>query len=429
MLVDFENLIYGLAAHHGIESVAEAACLPTLCAFARELAHPGVRRAYGDWRVRDLNQFQVELYRNGFEIVQVLGRLTPNARKNSSDIRLAVDAVELALREPNLRRFVIVSGDRDMIEVVRCLQKHGREVVVVAPDWSASADLSDVCDRFVPYSHVQRRAGLVLERRAAPSGPGALDGRHELAELRSSLRDLLASERGEPWRGAALQSELLARHGDRFKPADPGAPGFLELLLAMPDVARIEPHGEGDVLVHPVSAAAALDGAEVLAPGRSILPGQGQLVARARLANYRYEGDPVRRRRLLRAMHDAARARSDFSLAEVRAQVSAPEAGLGTRPGDVNKCWTVLYQGRAFRQTSHDAITPMQFRRYVLAPDVADAEHVVRVYERCIVYKLIENSRSEPTVQEVRVLLGLQEEDLGWCADLLAEARRLLSAS
>ena len=46
-----------------------------------------------------------------------------------------------------------------------------------------------------------------------------------------------------------------------------------------------------------------------------------------------------------------------------------------------------------------------------------------------LVYKLIENSRSEPTVQEVRVLLGLQEEDLGWCGDLLAEARRLLSAS
>lgn len=415
VLVDFENLVYGLVHHHGLESLAEAACLPTLCGMVREFAHPGLRRAYGDWRVRDLNQFQVELYRAGFEIVQVLGRMGPGSRKNASDVRLAVDAVELALREPHLRRFVIVSGDRDMLEVVRCLQKHGREVIVIAPDASASADLSDVCDLFVPYSKVQARAGLVLKARHAPPA-------HALEELRATVRSVLAEPRDAPWQGAALRDEWLARHGGRFPEVDAAAADFLRILATMPDVARIETAGANDVLVHPVAPAPD-------APVRQALPGQAQLVARARLANYRYEGDPARRRRILRAIHDAARARPDFSLAEVRAALASPEAGLGLRPGDVNKCWTVLYQGRTFRQTTHDAITPMQFRRHVLAAEVTDAEQVVRTYERCIVYKLIENSRSEPTAHEVRVLLGLQEEDLGWCAGLLAEARRLLHAT
>jgi len=424
ILVDFENLVYGLAHHHGAESLPEVACLPTLCGFARQLAHPGVCRAYGDWRVRDLNQFQIELYRNGFEIVQVLGRLAPGSRKNSSDIRLAVDAVELALREPHLRRFVIVSGDRDMIEIVRCLQKHGREVIVIAPDWSASADLSDVCDRFVPYSAVQRRAGLYLKARATPVAQA-------FEELRTSLRELLATERVEPWRASALECELVARHGERFAKEDFGAPSFQKLLERMPDVVRIERQAGGDIVVHPVPMSVLADGdASVwLATNRPGLPGQGQLVARARLANYRYEGDPQRRREILNAIHDAARTRTDFSLAEVRLAVSDPDSGLGMRPGDVNKCWTVLYQGRAFRQTTHDALTPMQFRRHVLAPEVTDAEQIVRIYERCIVYKLLENSRIPPNPQEVRVLLGLQEEDLGWCAGLLEEARRLLHAT
>jgi len=249
-----------------------------------------------------------------------------------------------------------------------------------------------------------------------------------LDELRATVREVLAERRDAPWHGSTLRDEWRARHGDRFPELESAAPEFLRMLAAMPDVARIEAADAGDVLVHPVAPAADAP-VHGPAPVRHALPGQAQLVARARLANYRYEGDPARRRRILRAIHDAARARPDFSLAEVRTALSAPESGLGLRPGDVNKCWTVLYQGRTFRQTTHDAITPMQFRRHVLAAEVTDAEQVVRTYERCIVYKLIENSRSEPTVHEVRVLLGLQEEDLGWCAGLLDEARRLLHAT
>lgn len=363
ILVDFENLVFGLAHHHGAASLLETACLAALGQVARELVHPAVRRAYGDWRIRDLNQFQLELYRGGFEIVQVLGRLTSGARKNATDIRLAIDAVELALSEPHLQRFVIVSGDRDMIEIVRCLHRHGREVVVIAPDWSASADLAEVCDRFIPYSKIQRRTGFVPVPHisAAPADECALDGA-ESAEVEDTDSDAIAH----------IAAERSAR---------------------------------------------------TLAAPRTFLPGQSQLATRARLANYRYEGDPARRRRILRALHDAARARGEFSLADVRKVLAGPESDLAVRPGDLNKCWTVLYQGRAFRQTTQDAITPMQFRPHVLSPDIRDAETIVRIYERCIVYKLIENSRSEPTVQEVRVLLGLQEEDLGWCADLLAEAR------
>ncbi len=474
VLVDFENMVYGLAHRHGAEHLAEVLCLPTLWATCREMVHPAVRRAYGDWRVRDLNQFQVELYRSGFELVQVLGRLTPGSRKNATDIRLAVDAVELVLREQHLRRFVIVSGDRDMVEVVRCLHKHGREVVAIAPDWSASAELTEMVDRFVPYSAIQRRAGLSIPA-PVTARPGLLD------DLRASLREILAEERAEPLRGTALRGELQARHGRRFAEEEFGVPTFGRLLQLVPDVARVELQAAGDILVHAVrelasaptstsgspvspgspvlpsgsparSADAALgpngqpataplggSGAPARADGdtstggispRPMLPSQVQLIARARLANYRFEGDPTRRRALLRGIYEAGAAHSDFSLADVR---TALTGGLGhdagQRPGDVNKAWTVLFQGRAFVPITYDTITPMQFRRHHFAPEVVQADQVVRIYERCIVYKLAENSRNAPTAQEVRVLLGLQEEDLGWCTVLLDEVRRLLYAT
>lgn len=449
VLVDFENMVYGLAHRHGAENLAEVLCLPTLWSTVREMAHPAVRRAYGDWRVRDLNQFQVELYRSGFELVQVLGRLSPGSRKNATDIRLAVDSVELALREPHLRRFVIVSGDRDMVEVVRCLHKYGREVVVIAPDWSASAELTEMCDRFVPYSAIQRRAGLSIP---APMlvRPGLLD------DLRISLREILSEERAEPLRGTALRGELHARHGRRFAEEEFGVPTFGRLLQLVPDVARVELQPYGDILVHAAhfenaSTATGVQGTpattngnghgasspEHAPPGdtssagapRPILPSQVQLIARARLANYRFEGDPSRRRALLRGIHEAGAARNEFSLADVRTALTGDGGERsGHRPGDVNKAWTVLYQGRAFVPITYDAITPMQFRRHRFAPEVLEADHVVRIYERCIVYKLAENSRSEPGAQEVRVLLGLQEEDLAWCAGLLDEIRRLMFA-
>jgi len=476
VLVDFENMVYGLAHRHGAEHLAEVLCLPTLWATVREMVHPAVRRAYGDWRVRDLNQFQVELYRSGFELVQVLGRLTPGSRKNATDIRLAVDSVELALRESHLRRFVIVSGDRDMVEVVRCLHKYGRDVIAIAPDWSASAELTEMVDRFVPYSAIQRRAGLSLPA-PVTARPGLLD------ELRASLREILAEERAEPLRGTALRSELQARHGRRFAEEEFGVPTFGRLLQLVPDVARVELQPTGDILVHaterdrerdlgsattstsgsggsggsggspgspgsPPRAAGSngqwagasasaygspvleADASTVFVPPRPMLPSQLQLIARARLANYRFEGDPLRRRTLLRGIYDAGATRPDFSLADVRTALTggaSPDAGH--RPGDVNKCWTVLYQGRAFVPITYDAITPMQFRRHRFAPEIVQADQVVRIYERCIAYKLAENSKTAPTAQEVRVLLGLQEEDLGWCTGLLEEARRLLYAT
>src|SRR5205085_6105487 len=117
---------------------------------------------------------------------------------------------------PQLARFVLVSGDRDMIEIARCLQKHGREVVVIAPEWSASADLSDVCDRFVPFAVVQQMAGLVLASRPAhaeQAHAALVPADRTLAGLRSSVREILALEHGGPWRIAALHDELVARHG------------------------------------------------------------------------------------------------------------------------------------------------------------------------------------------------------------------------
>lgn len=68
---------------------------------------------------------------------------------------LAVDAIEAIWELPNIQTFVLVSGDRDFIHVLKALRRHGKTVIGVAPDNAVSEDFAALCDRFVAYSALQ----------------------------------------------------------------------------------------------------------------------------------------------------------------------------------------------------------------------------------------------------------------------------------
>ena len=108
LLVDFENLVFGLEAMHG-EDYAQHVEPEVLIRLAEEYGQVVLANAYADWRSRDVNQFQTDLYRLGIDLIHVFAKRQQNRMKNAVDVKMAVDAVETVWTLPHIETFVIVS--------------------------------------------------------------------------------------------------------------------------------------------------------------------------------------------------------------------------------------------------------------------------------------------------------------------------------
>jgi uncharacterized LabA/DUF88 family protein len=139
LFIDFENLVRGLGGQLD---------LPALVRAAREHGPLMMANAYADWRDKEMNQHQTRLYSLGIDLIHVLGRLSPNGHKNAVDVKMAVDVVESIFATPHLGAYVIISGDRDFIHVLKVLRRHGKRVVGLSPENSASRDFAALCDHF-----------------------------------------------------------------------------------------------------------------------------------------------------------------------------------------------------------------------------------------------------------------------------------------
>ena len=145
LLIDFENVVRGVERGGG-----EVDC-GALMAIAAEHGPVCVANAYADWRMADTAPHQERLARAGIEPVSVLARRSGALFKNAVDLRVAVDAVELAWSMPDVDVYVLVTGDGDFIPVVHALRRRGKTVVGVCPHGGASRSLAAMCDRFVRY--------------------------------------------------------------------------------------------------------------------------------------------------------------------------------------------------------------------------------------------------------------------------------------
>ena len=161
LLVDFENL--ALTAE-GRRREVDCGALLTLASGSGPVWGANL---YADWRTRTMRGYPADLYGLGMEFVQVLGRCRGRVLKNAVDMRMAVDAMELVRSVPRIDVYVVVTGDRDFVEVVRALQRHGKTVVGVAPLDAASGELAGLCDRFAYYETNAGRAGPRPGRRVA----------------------------------------------------------------------------------------------------------------------------------------------------------------------------------------------------------------------------------------------------------------------
>ncbi len=105
-----------------------------------------VRRAYGKWTNQNLQSFQGELNRQGFELIH---NYHPVSGKNSSDIQLTVDVMEYALRLSDVTWFVLATGDSDFSPLFRRLREMGKEVFGVGPRSPLSESVKTSCSKYV----------------------------------------------------------------------------------------------------------------------------------------------------------------------------------------------------------------------------------------------------------------------------------------
>jgi uncharacterized LabA/DUF88 family protein len=112
-----------------------------------------VKKAYADWS--RYPSYTAPFHESAIELIEIPKR--SQTGKNSADIRLVVDAIDLAWSKPHVDTFVIVSGDSDFSPLVSKLKENGKHVIGLGMKGSTSDLLRDNCDEFIYYEDLERQ--------------------------------------------------------------------------------------------------------------------------------------------------------------------------------------------------------------------------------------------------------------------------------
>ncbi|ATE60211.1 NYN domain-containing protein [Thauera sinica] len=200
-----------------------------------------VKKAYCDWD--RYKSFKASMHEANFELIEI-----PHVRqsgKNSADIRLVVDALDLCYTKSHVDTFVIISGDSDFSPLVSKLRENAKQVIGVGVKQSTSDLLIANCDEFIFYDDLVResqRAAKKEAREAQSSGkrsPEEDKHRREEVEARKSQAiefavhtfDALYAERGDTGKiWASVLKEAMKRRKPDFSESYYGFRAFGNLL-------------------------------------------------------------------------------------------------------------------------------------------------------------------------------------------------------
>src|SRR5439155_9822718 len=148
LFLDYENLAIGAREQLQL-SVFDFR--PVADALA-ERGRVVVRRAYADWSRFDEDRRM--LTRNHVELIEMPQRMG-SVRKNTADIKMAVDAIELCFERSYITTFVLGTGDSDFTPLVHKLRELNRRVIGIGVEASTSALLPAACDEFLFYERLE----------------------------------------------------------------------------------------------------------------------------------------------------------------------------------------------------------------------------------------------------------------------------------
>src|SRR5207244_121923 len=146
VFIDFENLALGFQGRRDRFEIDRV--LERLVEKGKIVA----KKAYADWN-RFL-EYTRPLHEAAIELIEIPRRAQTG--KNSADIRLCVDAMDLAYSKEHIDTFAVVSGDSDFSPLVSKLKELGKDVIGLGMQESTSDLLRDNCDEFIYYEDLTR---------------------------------------------------------------------------------------------------------------------------------------------------------------------------------------------------------------------------------------------------------------------------------
>ncbi len=201
-----------------------------------------VKKAYCDWD--RYKGFKATMHEANFELIEI-----PHVRqsgKNSADIRLVVDALDLCYTKSHVNTFVIISGDSDFSPLVSKLRENAKQVIGVGVKQSTSDLLVANCDEFIFYDDLVRESRRAAAKRDPRGAQPAikrspeedtrrkedLEGRKsEAIEMAVETFDALVSERGDSGKiWASMLKEAIKRRKPDFSESYYGFRTFGNLL-------------------------------------------------------------------------------------------------------------------------------------------------------------------------------------------------------
>jgi uncharacterized protein (TIGR00288 family) len=231
LFCDFENIALGVRdakyAAFDIQKVLEHLLLK---------GNIVVKKAYCDWD--RYKEFKPAMHEAAFELIEI-----PHVRqsgKNSSDIRMVVDALDLCYTKLHVDTFVIISGDSDFSPLVSKLRENNKVVIGVGVKNSTSDLLIANCDEFIFYDDLVRESGKPRrpKRKAAAKKPGKKgvvksedDKRQDALDLVMETIEALIKERGaeeKVW--GSMVKQTLKRRKPGFNETYHGFRTFSQLL-------------------------------------------------------------------------------------------------------------------------------------------------------------------------------------------------------
>lgn len=232
LFCDFENVALGVRDAKGpkfnIQLVLERVLLRGSIV---------VKKAYCDWE--RYGEFKPIMHDAAFELIEI-----PHTRqtgKNSADIRMVVDALDLCYTKEHIDTFVIISGDSDFSPLVSKLRENDKTVIGVGVKNSTSDLLTNNCDEFIYYDDLMREQQRTSNRKknkqpAKSKAPRKTEGSQEepmdeaISLVMETIEDLLADsgDRDKLW--GSMVKQTLKRRRPGFSERYYGVRSFSDLL-------------------------------------------------------------------------------------------------------------------------------------------------------------------------------------------------------
>lgn len=218
---DFENVAIG-ARDAGYDSFDIALVLERILDKGKIV----LKKAYCDWdRYKNAKR---PMHEAGFELIEIPH--VSYSGKNSADIRLVVDALDLSYTKGHVEVFVIVSGDSDFSALAAKLRENDKAVIGVGVKGSSGDLLIESCDEFIYYDDLVRGKKASRQKSARPRGTSLKDASKEPTSTKESSKE---PSRESSRQKASKKDERSEMQSDRVGDKDEALELVLETVEAL----------------------------------------------------------------------------------------------------------------------------------------------------------------------------------------------------